>query len=170
MNSDDLSNIKSNLSLAYVRAIAATLNFAFKESYRDVDGIGIDCTIYNQGIGSNISYSMSSEINVQVKAFSKSSITMYRDRDTVLEYRLNKDLKPRGAVFYLFVVELPAEDMFDDWVHITPEELIMKKCAYYIRIQNVVTSGFIQIPKSNQLTFETFPSLFISPFNKELSI
>ncbi len=170
MDSGELSNIKSNLSLTYIRAIAAKLNFPFQDSSRDVDGIGIDCTIYNHGMGSGDSYSLSSEIKVQVKAFSKSSVSMFKDGPKELEYRLSKDLKPQGAVFYLIVVELPEEDKFDEWVKITPDELILKRCAYYIRIQNVVKQGFIKIPKTNRLTFDTLPSLFISPTDKELSL
>lgn len=169
-NQDSFNNIKSNLSLVYIRAIAAKLNFAFQESSRDVDGIGIDCTIYNHGMGSENLHSLSSEIKVQVKAFSKSSTTMYRDNSKVLEYRLSKNLNPQGAVFYLIVVELPEEDKFDEWLQITTEELVLKRCAYYIRVQDEVKAGYIKIPKLNRLNHKTLPTLFISSTKKELEV
>jgi len=66
MNKAELNNIKSTLSVAYVQAIAAKLNFAFHESNRQVDGIGLDCEIFNRGIGTPRSNSTSNEIKVQI--------------------------------------------------------------------------------------------------------
>lgn len=170
MNNNGLSNIKSNLSVTYVRAIAAKLNFAFLEGNKDVDGIGIDCIIFNEGIGLQNKDSASSEIHLQVKAFSKSSLSMYKDGPNEFKYRLDKNLKPKGAAFYLVVVELPEEEKIDEWVRITNEELILKRCAYFIRIKNETKAGFIKIPKTNRLTNITMPRLFIPPTNKESEI
>lgn len=167
MDQAELSNVKSNLSLAYVRAIAAKLNFAFQEASRDIDSLGIDCCILNKGVGSANKYSMGGEIKLQVKAFSRSSTSMYRETDSQIEYKLNNELIPNAPIFYLVVVELPEEENFDEWLQVKPDHLILKKCAYFIRIKETVKAGFIKIPKSNRFSTETLPNMFITVTNKE---
>lgn len=171
MNKEELNNIKSNLSMVYVRALASKLNYAFQETSRDVDGLGIDCMIFNHGIGTMEYYSASNEIKMQIKAFARSSKSMFSDKvPSELKYRLKKKLRPTGPVFYLVVIELPEEELFDGWLQCHLEEIILKGKAFYIRIKSEVEPGYVTIPRTNVLDLDSLPSLFINPDNKEKNI
>lgn len=168
MNTAELNNVKTNLSLTYIRAVAAKLNYSFQESPREIDGIGIDCFIFNRGMGTKSEdRAVGNEVKLQVKAFSRSSNSMYKETAGELEYNLPEGLTPTGANFYLVVVEIPEEANVDDWISVTPELLTLKKCAYYIRVSEPLKSGFVKIPKSNRFCPESLPSLFISSTDKE---
>lgn len=166
MDQAELNNIKSSLSITYVRAVANKLNYAFVESLREMDGIGIDCFIYNKGMGST-NTSPGDMATFQVKAFSKSSTTVYKENKDILEYKLDNKLARKTPNHYLVVVEVPENEKFEDWINITPEFITLKKCAYYLKIKDDINPGFIKIPKTNIFSHETLPSLFVSSDRKE---
>lgn len=166
MDQAELNNIKSSLSITYVRAVANKLNYSFIESPREADGVGIDCTIVNSGMGST-NPSPGTLITFQVKAFSKSSTSMYKETEDTLEYKLNDNLIPTTSNHYLVIVEVPENENFEEWIKVTPESLTIKKCAYYLRVKDEIKSGFVKIPKTNLFTHKTLPLLFIPSDKKE---
>jgi hypothetical protein len=127
-----------------------------------VDKIGADCTIFNFQAGSKPKIATpGNEIKVQVKGTCRSSFTMFEDRGSYIRYNL-PEIFPLGYLYYVVILELPEEDKIDDWIKVTPESLTMKNCAYYVKIDNIRPAGFVDIPKTNLLTPETLPKLFIS--------
>ena len=167
MTQQELNSIKEKFSIAYLHAINAKVNFALNKSDNDFDGLCIDYEIINKpvGLGRSVASEMN-EIKIQLKGVSKSSTTMLRETGTEIEYNITNAIIPIG-VFYLIVVILPEEEALDTWLEHTPEQLVLRKCAYFLRIVNTLNPGFVKIPKSNLLTPTSLPTLFLSSTNKE---
>lgn len=168
-NPDPILNSKKNkLAKAYLLSLIAKLNYAIAESNSDLDGMGIDYTVYNRLVGSDRTVSSeSNELKLQLKAVSITSTSMLQITDQFIKYNLSRKLVPVGPNFYLVVVELLGDDVIDTWIEHTNSSIAIKKCAYYLKITDSINAGFIKIPKENILSPEVFPSLFIGPSNQE---
>lgn len=155
-------DMKGDLAVTYVRAVAAKCNYTFYEMPWSADKIGSDCTIFNFQAGSKPKITTpGNEIKIQVKGTSRSSRSMFEDKGEYIRYNLT-EICPLGYLYYVVILELPEEDKLGDWLRVTPESLTMKNCAYYAKIDNARPAGFIEIPKSNLFTPESLPKLFIS--------
>lgn len=167
--SPDLNSVKNKLAKVYIHALAAKLNYASQESNSDLDGMGIDFQIFNRRVGTSRTIgSESNQLNLQLKAVSITSSSMFRETDEYIEYNLSRALEPIGPNFYLVVVQLLKEEEIDDWIKHNADSLTLRKCAYYIKVQNTINPGFIRIPKSNLLSPTSLPTLFIPVINKEV--
>lgn len=164
----ELNSVKNKLAKAYIHALAAKLNYVFQESNGDLDGMGIDFQIFNRRVGTSRTVgSESDQINLQLKGVSVTRTAMFRETDTYIEYNLTRALEPVGSNFYLVVVQLLEENELENWITHNADSLTLKKCAYYIKVQSTLNTGFVRIPKTNILSPETFPTLFIPAINKE---
>lgn len=163
-----LNSKKNKLAKAYLMALTAKLNYTAQESTSDFDAIAIDYFINNHLVGEKRSVASESQtINIQLKAVSITSTSMIRKSDGFIEYNLTDPLQPVGPNFYLIVVELLGDDVIDTWIEHCEENIMLKKCAYYLKITEPLPSGFVKIPINNILTPDTFPTLFLSSANKE---
>lgn len=154
----DIEDVKSKLSGAYLRAITAKLDYNIQESGREFDNDGIDFQIKQKGVGG-----ISSVLNIQLKGTSISSSSMIEETPTEIKYNLKNDYDHLPKPSYLIVVVFPDENEFDSWCELTPEQLTMRKCAYFIDLPS--KKGKVTIPKTNILTEDSLKSLFI-PSNK----
>lgn len=161
------NSIKSKFSKAFLYSIGAKANFGMMESNADFDGFGIDFSVHNKevGFGRTVT-SEGSVIHIQLKGVSVSSKSMFKEDKDYIYYNLTKRLDPTG-IFYLVVVQLPEEENLETWIEIDSDKLILKKCAYYLRIKAPLKAGFVKIPRSNLLTPQTLGTLFVSSTNKE---
>jgi hypothetical protein len=154
----DLSDVKSKLSGAYLRALTGKLDFNIQESSREFDNDGIDFQIKKKGEGG-----ISSIINIQLKGVSISSKSMIKETDSEIKYTLKKDYSSLPTPSYLVIVVFPPENEFDSWCKLESDQLLLRKCAYYQIMPK--KKGQVTIPKSNLLTEASLESLFISPNN-----
>lgn len=164
------NSIKSKFSKAFLYAIGAKANLGIQESGKDLDDAGIDFSIHSKecGLGRTVR-SESSIIHIQLKAVSISSESMFKENENTIHYNVTKRLDPIG-VFYLVVVQLPHEDEVESWMEIDADRLLIKKCAYYLRVNSSLSAGFVEIPKANLLTPDILPTLFVSGANKEANL
>lgn len=147
------NQIKEQLSLAYLIAVAAKCGFSTE--FNRVDYDSIDATIKCNGRLQEDSTLYSPEIQIQLKATSSPRMTK-----EVLKFPLSvknyNDLRARTITPRLLVVMiLPPEE--DQWLKCSEEELSMKKCAYFICLKNYpdrdnTTSITINLPLSNLFT------------------
>lgn len=166
-----LTSKKNKLAKAYMHVLLAKLNYAMQETHSDVDGIGIDFQVYNKVVGEKRTVGSEAEqVNMQLKAVSISSKSMIAKTDKHIEYTLTEDLQAIGPNFYLVVVELLPDTEVDDWIVHCEDNIMLKKCAYYYKVTGKLKAGTIKIPKTNILTPETFPTLFLGSEKKEESI
>jgi len=166
-----LNSKKNKLAKAYLFALTAKLNYAAQEPGSDFDGLGIDYQVINRLVGESRTVASEAEqVNIQLKAVSITSSSMLRKSDGFVEYNLNRELYPIGPNFYLVVVELLGDDAENTWIEYSDEQILLKKCAYFLKISEHLPAGFVKIPVTNMLTPDTFPTLFLNSTNKEEQI
>jgi hypothetical protein len=144
------NKIKEEINLAYILAIAGSNGFITEFTRVDVDSI--DVTIKISGKLSEDSILSSPEIKIQLKATSNADI-----KDNNIHFPLPKknydDLRARCANPRLLVV-LCLPELKTDWLSHSSDELVLKKCAYYLSIKDYPdssneTSVTVKIPLEN---------------------
>ena len=157
-------DIESRLSYAYLHAVASHAGLLCRHATTDEDKEGIDAvvTAYGRFPGT---YRTQVTINIQLKATVKAP----RDDGASLSYfmpgirrydKLREDHRePVRLLVVLFLPEKHAE-----WVDCTEEQLIFKRCAYWVSIRNGPPSDnnsgkTVKIPKEQMLKGENLKLL-----------
>ena len=156
---------KERLSLVYVKALAARAGFT--TSPRDLDRDSIDLNIHGGGL-------FRPALDLQLKA----TITLGTARNGYLSFPLSiknyDDLRVTTQIPRLLVMlELPQDE--SDWMMVTPEELILRRRAYWLSLQGgehgevsnkkTVT---VHVPVGNVLDVETLEALMEKSCNGEV--
>jgi hypothetical protein len=159
------NDIESELSYAYLHAVASQIGAACKVSNRHEDNNGIDASITAWGPFSNGGYLNEIELKIQLKA----TIVEPIDSGTHFSYFLKginryNDLRNEALAVprILVVLFLPKE--VDTWLTINQQELILKKCAYWVSLSGASISSnesgeTIYIPKSQIFNPENLSDL-----------
>ncbi len=159
-HSPTLNSIKEKTSIAFLMGLNSTVNYAINSADKDFDGLGIDYTAINRTIGpGRTAVTPTNEINIQLKGVSVASSSVLDVTSTHVKYKLDKRLQAVGN-HYLFVVVLPKPEELLEWCGIDDEKLVLKAVGYYYKIEGSLNSGVVEIPRSNQLTAETYMDLF----------
>lgn len=148
------NEIKTKLSGVYLRALVGKLDLNIQESGREFDLQGIDYQINN-----NNKYGIQSILNIQLKGVSLSSKSMIQEKNSYIKYNLSRDYQNLPKPAYLIVVVFPDSKELKSWCTLTPKNLILRKCAYYIDLPQ--NKGWIKIPKTNILNEKTLMNLFV---------
>jgi hypothetical protein len=154
--------IESELSVAYLHAIAAKASFAVDIPHIDNDSI--DAIISAKGKLVNDSIKHSPRIQVQLKATINTRINN-GEISYPLPIKNYDDLRVDTAVPRLLVLlVLPEHEI--DWLVHHPEKLIFQKCAYYLNLKGQpekigIDKPTIYIPTSNMLTPVSLRDLMI---------
>ena len=163
----ELNSIKEKFSIAYLHAVTAKLNYGIDPCGKDYDlSYGKDYRIMNRsvGLGRRVA-SESNEITVQLKGVSSNSSSMFSENNKEVKFNTGSGIVKFGYCdFYLVIVQLPADDDLENWLEVDSEKLILKKCAYYYKVDDTTKAGFITIPKINIFTHITLPLLFTTKF------
>jgi hypothetical protein len=154
----NIADIKEELSLTYIKAIADHSGYSFenKTGTKADKYLKCDCVI-DQVL--NVEEYGSRKIEIQAKGCSTSSKSMFSFKEGYFNYNLEKDnyatlVRPN---FYLVVVLFPDESIFQDWVTIkeanNSHTLDIKAKAYYIKLTKKIIAepGKIKIPLTNVL-------------------
>lgn len=135
-------NIESELSYAYVHAVAAHTGVACGQATRHADNAGIDATLLAYGPFKGGGYLTEVTLNVQLKATIQKPVKTEKG----LAYSLAglsqyDDLRSLtiGVPRILVVLFLPKERA--DWLTHTEDELILKKCAYWVSLRGAPESA-----------------------------
>ncbi len=144
------SNIKEELSYAYLLAIASKAGFFCEKTTYDFDSV--DITIK----GKVSKESMTAYLGLQLKA----RTNMIFDKEGVLSFSIEKknydDLREKSAFPRLLVLfVLPKNE--EEWVTHSEEMLISRKCAYWTSLTGLQetdneTSATVKILKRNVLS------------------
>lgn len=163
------NKIKEEISLAYVLAVAATKGFATEITRVDSDSI--DATIrYNGYLDPDLSTLYSPEIKLQLKATSSPKL---KDSNVIFQLPLKNynDLRARSGTPRLLVVLCLTEDK-DGWLKHSSDELVLKKCAYFINLKDYPeteneTSVTVKIPLANLFSPELVYELMLKTSKEE---
>ncbi len=152
------ANVESELSYAYLHAVASHAGFACEVRNRHLDGAGVDATITEDGRmlapDSTLTYI---PVDVQLKAtyqdlpeengrFSFSlDITQYNKLRSAMV----------GSPRLLVVLRLPRDPV--EWLRVNAESLIARRCAYWVSLRGAPpvedqNSQTVFIPMRNALT------------------
>ena len=135
MHSLSSLDVESELSYAYIHAVAAHAGMECCAKGRHSDNRGVDAEISGWGLNTG-TYKTTATIHIQLKATIDEPA---KDKDGRLSYFMKDihrydDLRsdryqvPR----ILVVLFLPRER--DSWLKITKDQLILKRCAYWVSL------------------------------------
>lgn len=134
------------LSRAYVRAVAGFAGYTVSEE--DFDRDGIDLRIHAGGI---LNPSIGLQLKATVNLGSVHSDGCYRYDLLVRNY--DRLIRPVQVPRYLVVLALPADEV--DWLTVSSDELIMRRCAYWVSLSGKPESDNqasvrVRIPEANR--------------------
>lgn len=149
----DINAQKEEFSYGFLQLLGAKAGLEVTKSGRQTDNQKIDLHIIHAG---RISDLYTPRFDVQVKCTHKNNI----DNEYFL-YDL--DIKTYDRLRYIhhdvpiFLIILVVPENINEWVTITPEQLIIKKCAYWISLKGFPKSKNtrairIKIPLKNLVT------------------
>jgi hypothetical protein len=159
------NDIESELSYAFLHAIASSAGANCKYSNRHDDNRGIDACITAWGPFEGGGYLEEVDIKIQLKATCQELVK----RDGYISYFLQglnryNDLRKETLSVHriLVVMFLPMENA--DWLSISENELIMKKCAYWVSLRGApestnTTGTTIYLPESQIFTPENLSDI-----------
>ncbi len=157
------NQIESELSLAYLQAVAAVVSFSIDVPRLDFDSI--DAVVSGKGKIHPDSVAISPRIELQLKA----SINIQPNDKGEIPFDLSiknfDDLRADTMLPRLLVImDLPKEQ--SDWLIHNPDKLILHKCCYYLNLKGLPESKNgghqrVYIPISNVLTPNALQILMI---------
>jgi len=150
------SKRKEEVSKSYLNALCATKGIAMEIKTHDDDGLDI---VLQKVI---ISKTNSARFNAMISVQLKSTSSDYTEHDDHYTYPLKKknydDLRvPATVKPYLFLLILPDDER--DWVTHSIEQLVIKKCMFWLDLKGLpksdnATKVTVHIPKTNIVTSE----------------
>ena len=158
-------NIESELSYAYLHAVASHAGIACSVGSRHEDNNGIDATLTAWGPFSNGGYLTEVTIKVQLKA----TTTEPADDGENLSYFLRgvnryDDLRTETVANarILVVLFLPADAQ--EWLNHSPGQLVLRRCAYWQSLRCAPTTAngsgaTVKLPKAQMFNPQALKNL-----------
>ncbi len=168
-----IQNIESELSYAYLHAIASRGGIICESTGRHTDEAGVDAVLRVKGKLAPDSVLTQFVVDVQLK----STIQVPVEHDGNYSYSIKtknyNELRSihTGAPQLLVVLFLPADA--DNWLSHSEECLITRRCAYWVSLRGATDiaqgSKTVYVPKANVLSVESLRTL-MTRFSKRESI
>ncbi len=159
-----ISQIQSELSLAYLHALSVSCGYSVETPRIDMDSV--DAVISASGKLHATSILKSPRIEVQLKATTRCVVNNQGELSFPLEIKNYDDLRVKTVVPRLLVVFcMPADQ--SDWITCSPDELILRKCAYYLNLEGMEessnsTSVTVRLPLANLLNPDSLKRLMLN--------
>jgi hypothetical protein len=158
-------NIESELSYAYLHAVASSIGVNCRMGNRHEDNNGIDAVLTSWGPFPG-TYIQELDLKVQLKATKATP----KEADGFYSYffsgveRYNELTETRYPTKRILVV-LFLPDSPSEWLNVSQEELILKKSAYWVSLsgkdKSINKSGeTVYLPKTQLLTPESLSDIF----------
>lgn len=158
----DIEKIKEDLSICYLKTIAAVQGIAVERAEHDEDSVDV---IIKKVLNTNRNIPFNSQISVQLKATSSKS--QYSITEEEISYKLkvknyNDLCMPASMPSILALLILPEEK--EAWTQWTPDELILKGKMFWLSLQDKEVSDnkdnvTVKIPRENILNADTIEGL-----------
>jgi hypothetical protein len=126
------NQVKEQLSVAYVNAVAAICNFACEFTRIDIDSIDVSITC-NGNLAAD-SIIRSPEIKIQLKATENLSLNAANEYPFALPIKNYDDLRANTLTPRLLVV-LNLPNIRDGWVSHSINDLIIRNCAFWLNLK-----------------------------------
>lgn len=157
------NQVESELSLAYLHAVAAEASFSVTVPHIDSDGV--DAIVAGKGYLTPESSRYSPRIEVQLKASFNVATNDTGEIPFVLSGKNYEELRVKTMIPRLLVLfALPVDRL--QWLVHEPERLILQKCAYFLNLNGLparpdVDSPTVYVPIVNMLTPVSLRELMI---------
>ncbi len=165
--------IESELSYAYLHAVAAKAGMSCKQGDRHDDGAGVDAEINYRGLTSH-EYLRHIQLNIQLKATIKDGGS-YTDHMSYFMQGVKRfeKLRVNDSEIYKILVVLFLPTDSSEWLNCSPDELILKKAAYWTCLYGAdpatnETGQTVYLSKNNLLTPENLKILVELAVNKNI--
>lgn len=154
---------QSELSLAYLHAVAAKVGFAVNIPHPDMDSVDAEVSAAGKIDATSIQHSP--RIEIQLKATINFTINSNNEIPFSLDLKNYNDLRVNTMIPRLLVVFCMPRDN-NEWLKHSEEELTLKKCAYYLNLKGMPESNnsgsqTVYVPIANVLSPETLHQLMI---------
>ncbi|GBF80190.1 DUF4365 domain-containing protein [Aphanothece sacrum] len=150
----DLNTRKEMFSYAYIEAVSSVAGYSVELKPRAMDNAGIDVTIEVPGEAGGVLFP---RIDAQVKCTAAENIRKENCIKFPLPVKNYKTLiYPNPYVPLILVVVLVPSDI-NDWLKITEEDILMKKCGYWLSLRgqsptNNTENITVELPRQNLFT------------------
>lgn len=135
-------DIESELSYAYLHAVAAAAQVSCEMQGRHMDNAGVDARLTSWGPFPSGSLLQEVDVNIQLKATSQQPVTV----GSALSYSLAgikryDDLRSTNLFTprILVVLFLPADPA--DWLELTADALLLRRCAHWVSLRGAPSSS-----------------------------
>lgn len=152
------NDIKSELSYAFLHAVAARAGLGCHATDRHTDGAGVDAVLRARERFDPASIYTDFTVDVQLKATSakpplhEDRFSFWLKRDAYDKLRTVEAAAPRLLVV-LFLPEDPGE-----WLVLSEDALVAKRCAYWVSLygaaEGAETGCTVYLPRENVLDVE----------------
>ena len=164
-----LTNVKEELSISYINAIAAVCKFGFEVTRVDFDSI--DATITSNGKLTAGSVFRSPELKLQLKATERLALNKEGKFVFPLKKKNYDDLRGNTLTPRLLVV-LNLPDVENQWLTHSINDLIIRKCAYWLNLKGLpdvanTESVTVYIPRSNVFSPDSLNEIMIKVSKQE---
>jgi hypothetical protein len=135
------NDIESELSYAYLHAVASKVGAGCKVGNRHDDNHGVDASLTAWAPFTNGGYIKEVDLKIQLKA----TVTSPVDSGTHLSYFLSglnryNDLRSDALAVHRILIVMFLPNVDSQWLSITENELILKKCAYWVSLRGAGSS------------------------------
>lgn len=136
-----MQNIESELSYAYLHAVASRCGIICESSGRHTDDAGVDAVLRVHGRLAADSILTQFTVDVQLKASKLVPVEQGRRYSHSLKRKNYDELRSlaTGAPQLLVVLFLPPDA--DQWLSQTEECLIARRCAYWVSLRGAPSSA-----------------------------
>lgn len=158
MPKNNLIDIKEKFSLAYLHAVAAKADITVSETPWSTDRLGIDLCLYRLNSATVNGSSFNNTVRVQLKGTSINT-GMIKEEDDCFKYSLKKDLNSFPNMYFVLVI-LPSDEKGAVWLQQDENQIVMFKCAYFVKVDQILKKGTVVFPKMNILTPDALLNMF----------
>jgi hypothetical protein len=169
-----VQSIEAELSYAYLHAVAAKAGMSCKQGDRHDDGAGVDAEISYRGETSH-EYMRHVQLNIQLKATVEDAGS-HPDYCRYFMQGVNRyeKLRTDDSPIYKILVVLFLPIAPGAWLRCSPDELILKKAAYWACLYGAPatsnsTGQTVYLPKANLLTPDSLLALVDLAVHKRVS-
>ena len=158
------NDIESELSYAYLHAVATRTGCECQVTGRHSDGMGVDARLFVDDDFGPAAVQSRFTVELQLKATS-TPLSLNRGWYSYRLRREHYDKLRRTDIespLILVVLQLPAEP--DDWLRCTPQALTLKRCAYWVSLYEAQASEnevyqTVYLPRSNPFSVVSLRAL-----------
>ena len=169
-----LENIESELSYAYLHAVASKAGVACKVAGRHEDNAGVDAQLVGWGPFPNGGWRQEVDLKIQLKATIKQPTTVGNSLSFSLSgIPRSDDLRSEAIATPRILVVLFLPEKAENWITHTDDALSLHRCAYWVSLRGAKssenkTAQTVYLPKAQRFDADGLTSLMATLSRNEI--